>query len=290
MNAPCQILGARCAEAAHDGASLIRLRGRLASRRRVPVSQGFVVYESLRVDTFSAAAYTAVKSHRRRLWRNPSRARRPSKICSRLLRVSPRRATATRISPRRRARKASSRSRNIFQETADNEKEHAKVFFSHLEGGDLEITASYPAGAVKDTKATSKRPRPERSWSGPSLYPGFRQGGARRGLSRGGALLRAGRQRRRSFHESRYRKLIENVSQGRGVQAHHRGEVALHQLRIRLRRHRAAQGMPGVPASAVLLRGARGELLGRLLEPAALPREALDPGFEPAYPPSRCLE
>jgi len=32
----------------------------------------------------------------------------------------------------------------IFQETADNEKEHAKVFFSHLEGGDLEITASYP--------------------------------------------------------------------------------------------------------------------------------------------------
>ena len=42
---------------------------------------------------------------------------------------------------------------NIFTETAENEKEHAKVFFKHLEGGDLEITATYPAGAVRDTKS-----------------------------------------------------------------------------------------------------------------------------------------
>ena len=42
---------------------------------------------------------------------------------------------------------------NIFEETADNEKEHAKIFFKHLEGGDLEITATYPAGAIQDTKA-----------------------------------------------------------------------------------------------------------------------------------------
>ena len=41
---------------------------------------------------------------------------------------------------------------NIFTETAENEKEHAKVFFKYLEGGDVEILASYPAGAVKDTK------------------------------------------------------------------------------------------------------------------------------------------
>ncbi len=37
----------------------------------------------------------------------------------------------------------------IFLETAENEKEHAKVFFKYLEGGDLEITASYPAGIIK---------------------------------------------------------------------------------------------------------------------------------------------
>ena len=42
---------------------------------------------------------------------------------------------------------------NIFAETADNEKEHAKIFFTYLEGGDLEITSSYPAGMIKDTKA-----------------------------------------------------------------------------------------------------------------------------------------
>src|SRR5574343_518183 len=42
---------------------------------------------------------------------------------------------------------------NIFAETAENEKEHAKVFFKYLEGSDIEITASYPAGMIKDTKA-----------------------------------------------------------------------------------------------------------------------------------------
>jgi len=39
----------------------------------------------------------------------------------------------------------------IFQETADNEKEHAKRFFKLLEGGEVEITASYPAGVVGTT-------------------------------------------------------------------------------------------------------------------------------------------
>jgi len=40
----------------------------------------------------------------------------------------------------------------IFLETAENEKEHAKVFFKYLEGGDVEITAAYPAGAIRDTR------------------------------------------------------------------------------------------------------------------------------------------
>ena len=41
----------------------------------------------------------------------------------------------------------------IFLETAENEKEHAKVFFKYLEGGEVEITAAYPAGVIGDTKA-----------------------------------------------------------------------------------------------------------------------------------------
>ena len=39
----------------------------------------------------------------------------------------------------------------VFAETADQEKEHAKRFFKFLEGGDLEITASYPAGRIVTT-------------------------------------------------------------------------------------------------------------------------------------------
>src|SRR5512137_2250053 len=42
---------------------------------------------------------------------------------------------------------------NIFLETAENEKEHAKVFFKHLEGGEATITAAYPAGVIGDTKS-----------------------------------------------------------------------------------------------------------------------------------------
>jgi len=41
---------------------------------------------------------------------------------------------------------------SIFTETAGNEKEHAEVFFKYLEGGDVEITAAYPAGIISDTK------------------------------------------------------------------------------------------------------------------------------------------
>ena len=39
----------------------------------------------------------------------------------------------------------------VFMETAEQEKEHAKRFFKFLEGGDLEITASYPAGKIGTT-------------------------------------------------------------------------------------------------------------------------------------------
>ena len=40
---------------------------------------------------------------------------------------------------------------DVFQETADNEKEHAEIFFKHLEGGDCEIMATYPAGKIGTT-------------------------------------------------------------------------------------------------------------------------------------------
>lgn len=44
----------------------------------------------------------------------------------------------------------------IFQETANQEKEHSKRFFKFLEGGTAEITATYPAGIIKTTKENLK--------------------------------------------------------------------------------------------------------------------------------------
>ena len=61
----------------------------------------------------------------------------------------------------------------IFTETADNEKEHAKVFFKYLEGGDVEITASYPAGVIGKTaeNLAAAAAGEKMEWS--ELYPAF---------------------------------------------------------------------------------------------------------------------
>ena len=89
----------------------------------------------------------------------------------------------------------------IFEETADNEKEHAKVFFKHLEGGDLEITATYPAGAI-GTTATTCSPRPRaRRWSGAPCTPTSRRSRARKGFPEVATSLRA--RSRRSRHSTR---------------------------------------------------------------------------------------
>jgi rubrerythrin len=102
---------------------------------------------------------------------------------------------------------------NIFQETADNEKEHAKVFFSHLEGGDLEITAAFPAGAIKDTKSNLEAAAAGEKMEWTTLYPDFGKLARDEGYTE---VARSFEQisKAEKFHEGRYRKLIENVSKG----------------------------------------------------------------------------
>jgi rubrerythrin len=102
---------------------------------------------------------------------------------------------------------------NIFLETADNEKEHAKVFFSHLEGGDLEITASYPAGAVKDTKANLEAAAAGEKMEWTMLYPDFGKLAREEGYPE---VARSFEQiaKAEAFHEARYRKLIANIDKG----------------------------------------------------------------------------
>jgi rubrerythrin len=100
---------------------------------------------------------------------------------------------------------------NIFTETAENEKEHAKAFFKHLEGGDLEITASYPAGAIKNTKSNLEAAAAGENMEWTVLYQDFAKTARDEGFTE---AARSFEQiaKVEKFHEARYRKLINNVS------------------------------------------------------------------------------
>jgi rubrerythrin len=99
---------------------------------------------------------------------------------------------------------------NIFVETADNEKEHAKVFFSHLEGGDTEITAVYPAGMVKDTRSNLEAAAEGEKMEWTAIYADFAKTAREEGFP---DIARSFEQiaKVEKFHESRYRKLSSNV-------------------------------------------------------------------------------
>ncbi len=102
---------------------------------------------------------------------------------------------------------------NIFAETAENEKEHAKVFFKHLEGGDTEITATYPAGAIKDTKSNLELAAAGEQLEWTKLYQDFGKIAREEGFPE---VARSFEQvaKVEKFHESRYRKLIDNIANG----------------------------------------------------------------------------
>jgi len=102
---------------------------------------------------------------------------------------------------------------NIFTETAENEKEHAKIFFKHLEGGDAEITASYPAGAIKDTKSNLEAAAAGENMEWTTLYANFAKIAKEEGFAE---VARSFEQisKVEQFHEARYRKLINNVANG----------------------------------------------------------------------------
>lgn len=101
----------------------------------------------------------------------------------------------------------------IFIETAENEKEHAKVFFKFLEGGDVEITASYPAGQLKDTKANLEAAAAGENLEWTAIYSDFAKTAKDEGFPE---ISRAFEQvsKVEKFHEARYRKLISNIAAG----------------------------------------------------------------------------
>ncbi|HPL82874.1 MAG TPA: rubrerythrin family protein [Candidatus Omnitrophota bacterium] len=98
----------------------------------------------------------------------------------------------------------------IFLETADNEKEHAKVFFKHLEGGDVEITAAFPAGVIKDTKSNLEAAAAGENLEWTTLYQDFSKIARDEGFP---DVARSFEQvaKVERFHEARYRALINNI-------------------------------------------------------------------------------
>jgi rubrerythrin len=102
---------------------------------------------------------------------------------------------------------------NIFAETAENEKEHAKVFFKYLEGGDAEITASYPAGMIKDTASNLEAAAAGEKLEWSVLYADFAKVARDEGFSDvANSFTQIARVEK--FHEARYRRLLSNVSGG----------------------------------------------------------------------------
>ncbi|MFH0856088.1 MAG: ferritin family protein [Candidatus Omnitrophota bacterium] len=100
---------------------------------------------------------------------------------------------------------------NIFIETAENEKEHAKVFFKYLEGGDVELTAIYPAGVIKDTKTNLEEAAAGENMEWTVLYQDFGKVAKDEGffdVSRSFEQIA----KVEKFHEARYRKLINNIA------------------------------------------------------------------------------
>ena len=102
----------------------------------------------------------------------------------------------------------------IFEETANQEKEHAERFFKFLEGGEAEIKASFPAGIIGTTLENLKAAAAGEHYEHTEMYPGFAKVAEEEGFSNIAAVLRnisvAEKQ-----HEKRYNDLAANIKAGR---------------------------------------------------------------------------
>jgi len=102
----------------------------------------------------------------------------------------------------------------IFTETALNEKEHAKRFFKFLEGGDVEITATYPAGKIGTTLENLKAAAIGENEEWTELYPEFARIADEEGFKEIATAFRMIAHVEKA-HEARYNKLYKNIEEGK---------------------------------------------------------------------------
>jgi len=103
---------------------------------------------------------------------------------------------------------------NIFLETAENEKEHAKRFFKFLQGGEVEIAAAFPAGVIGSTLDNLRAAAAGERYEHSTMYPEFARVAEQEGFAEIAVAFRKIAEVEVA-HERRYLKLAENVAQGR---------------------------------------------------------------------------
>lgn len=102
----------------------------------------------------------------------------------------------------------------LFTETSGNEQSHAKQFFKYLEGGMVEITASYPAGIIGTTLENLKAAAEGENEEWTSLYPEFARIAEEEGFKEVAVTFRLIAKVEKA-HEQRYLKLHSNLEEGK---------------------------------------------------------------------------
>ena len=98
----------------------------------------------------------------------------------------------------------------IFIETADNEKEHAERLFKFLEGGEVEITGSFPAGIIGDTVSNLEASADGENHEHTIMYPEFADVAEKEGFFEIAEVFRNIAVAEKA-HEERFRAMIENI-------------------------------------------------------------------------------
>ena len=101
----------------------------------------------------------------------------------------------------------------IFEETSENEKEHAKLFFKLLQGGTAQIEAMYPAGVIGTTAQNLKASAEGEKHEWGTLYPNFADVAEEEGFKEVANTFR-NIAKVEAYHERRYLKLLENLNNG----------------------------------------------------------------------------
>ncbi len=101
----------------------------------------------------------------------------------------------------------------IFEETANQEKEHAKRLFKLLEGGEVEVTASFPAGVIGSTLENLKESAAGEHYEHTEMYPGFAKVAREEGFQQVAEVFEAIAVAEKQ-HEKRYNDLAANIEAG----------------------------------------------------------------------------